>query len=76
MTESDAGWRLDHWLANRFTYQSRSRWQVLVKDGYLRVNSQDAKPSYLLQEGDEVEETEVTEQNAETVEGEADQSDD
>ncbi len=28
------------------------------------------------QEGDEVEETEVTEQNAETVEGEADQSDD
>ena len=28
------------------------------------------------QEGDEVQETEVTEQNAETVEGEADQSDD
>jgi len=46
------GVRLDHFLSGRFTYNSRSRWQELVKGGSILVNGEKCRSSRLLREGD------------------------
>lgn len=50
--EATAGARLDHWLADRFTYHSRSRWQALVRNERLLLNGAPTKPARILQAGD------------------------
>jgi 23S rRNA pseudouridine1911/1915/1917 synthase len=54
ITESDAGKRLDAFLAERIEAWSRSRLQRLIADGDVLVNEKPAKPSYKLHTGDEI----------------------
>lgn len=51
---SDVGTRLDAFLATQIEGWSRSRLQRLVEDGDVLVNGKEAKASYKLREGDEV----------------------
>ncbi|KXK06625.1 MAG: RluA family pseudouridine synthase [Acidobacteria bacterium OLB17] len=51
---SDAGSRLDAFLAERIEGWSRSRLQRLIEAGDVLVNEKEAKPSYKLREGDEI----------------------
>jgi 23S rRNA pseudouridine1911/1915/1917 synthase len=51
----DAGMRLDAFLTAKIEGWSRSRLQRLIEDGDVLVGSQQAKASYKLREGDEVE---------------------
>jgi 23S rRNA pseudouridine1911/1915/1917 synthase len=53
-TESDAGRRLDAYLAEQVEGWSRSRLQRLIDDGDVLVNGKEAKASYKLREGDEL----------------------
>ncbi|TGK00858.1 RluA family pseudouridine synthase [Leptospira semungkisensis] len=41
-------------LANRFTYQSRSVWRKTLEEGKILVQGKIAKASYLLKEGEEI----------------------
>jgi len=50
----EAGRRLDAWLADRFTYHSRSEWQRLIAEVRIRVNDAPARPSRLLRLADEI----------------------
>jgi len=50
----EAGQRLDAWLADRFTYHSRSEWQRLIAEQRLAVNGRAERPAYRLRSGDEV----------------------
>ena len=45
--------RLDHWLAERFTYRSRSEWQNAVRNGEIRLNGEKTRPARILH-GDEI----------------------
>jgi 23S rRNA pseudouridine1911/1915/1917 synthase len=54
VTESDAGKRLDAFLAERIEDWSRSRLQRLIADGDVLVNEKPAKPSYKLHTSDEI----------------------
>ena len=47
--------RLDLFLAERFTYRSRSQWQETVRKGEILVNGRAARPSRILRAGEEVE---------------------
>lgn len=38
ISPEEQGQRLDYWLAQRFTYQSRSQWQRAIKQGRIHVN--------------------------------------
>ena len=60
VTGSDAGSRLDAFLAERIEGWSRSRLQRLIDGGDVLVNQKEAKASYKLRENDEVE-VELTE---------------
>lgn len=51
---SEAGQRLDAWLAERFTYHSRNQWRTQIRAELIRVNGETVKPSRLLHNGDEV----------------------
>jgi 23S rRNA pseudouridine1911/1915/1917 synthase len=51
----DAGKRLDAFLAEKIDGWSRSRLQRVVDDGDVLVNEKEAKPSYKLRDGDEIE---------------------
>lgn len=51
----DLGKRLDAFLAENIEDWSRVRLQRLISDGDVLVNQKDAKPSYKLREGDEIE---------------------
>lgn len=52
----DAGKRLDHFLAEQFPGESRSRLQSWIRDGLVRLNAQpQRKPSALLKPGESVE---------------------
>lgn len=47
-----AGKRLDHYLADRFTYRSRTQWQEAVSRGELLVNGRKVRPSRILHAGE------------------------
>jgi len=46
------GVRLDHFLSGRFTYQSRTGWQELIREGRIAVNGIRVRASRRLHEGD------------------------
>ena len=48
----NSGKRLDHYLADRFTYRSRTKWQEAVNRGELLVNGRKVPPSRVLHAGD------------------------
>jgi len=48
------GVRLDHFLAERFTYQSRTGWQSLIREGRIAVNGIRVRASRRLHAGDVV----------------------
>lgn len=50
----EAGNRLDAWLAGRFTYHTRSRWQQVIGAGRITVNGAPARPACRLRAGDEI----------------------
>ena len=52
---SDEGRRLDVYLAERFTYHSRTGWQGLVGEGKILVNGKSSKSSRKLEKGDRIE---------------------
>ena len=54
ISEEDEDLRLDVFLSSRPISLSRARIQSLIKDGYVRVNSHPAKPSYKLKAGDRI----------------------
>ena len=58
--QTDAGKRLDAFLAEKIEDWSRSRLQRLIDEGDVLVNEKPAKPSYKLHDGDEIE-VELTE---------------
>jgi 23S rRNA pseudouridine1911/1915/1917 synthase len=62
---TDAGKRLDAFLAERIENRSRSRLQKMIDDGDVLVNEKPSKSSYKLRAGDEIE-VELTELSAET----------
>jgi 23S rRNA pseudouridine1911/1915/1917 synthase len=51
---ADAGKRLDAYLAEQIEGWSRSRLQRLIDGGDVLVNEKEAKPSYKVREGDEI----------------------
>jgi len=46
-----AGWRLDRYLAQRFTYRSRTQWGRLVREGRITVDGRRVRPSHALRCG-------------------------
>ena len=46
------GVRLDHFLSGRFTYQSRTGWQEIIREGRIAVNGIRVRASRRLHEGD------------------------
>ncbi len=52
--ETDAGERLDAWLAARLAELSRSRIQTLIREQYILVNGQPAKPRDAVKAGDRI----------------------
>jgi 23S rRNA pseudouridine955/2504/2580 synthase/23S rRNA pseudouridine1911/1915/1917 synthase len=52
ISEEFAGFRIDNWLAYRFTYLSRNGWQKIIKQQQIFVNNKTIRPSKKLQEGD------------------------
>ena len=53
-SSSDAGKRLDAFLAENIDGWSRSRLQRLIEGGDVLVNEKEVKPSYKIREGDEI----------------------
>lgn len=49
---AQAGVRLDVWLARRFNYHSRARWQELIQRQAIRVNGAAVKAARVLRDGD------------------------
>lgn len=66
---TDEGKRLDAFLSDKIENWSRSRLQKLIDDGDVLVNQTQAKSSYKIRSGDEIE-VELTEIAAETFEPE------
>src|SRR5688572_2129400 len=54
VTEADQGKRLDAFLAEQIECWSRSRLQRQIDNGDVLVNEKEAKPSYKLRAGDEI----------------------
>lgn len=54
LVESDAGTRLDAWLASRLSELSRSRIQELIREQHIRKNDQVAKPRDSVSLGDRI----------------------
>jgi 23S rRNA pseudouridine1911/1915/1917 synthase len=69
VSASDAGKRLDAFLAEKIDGWSRARLQRLIDDGDVLVNGREAKSSYKLRDGDEID-VELTETPAERFEPE------
>ncbi|HQU91715.1 MAG TPA: RluA family pseudouridine synthase [Pyrinomonadaceae bacterium] len=68
-TIDDAGSRLDAFLATQIEGWSRARLQKQIENGDVLVNGKEAKPSYKLREGDEID-IDLTETPAERFEPE------
>jgi len=60
ITAEEAGTRLDAFLASQVDGWSRSRLTTAISDGDVLVNGKEAKPSYKVRDGDEIE-VELTE---------------
>ena len=69
LSSSDAGKRLDAFLAEKIDGWSRARLQRLIDDGDVLVNGREAKSSYKIRENDEID-VELTEPPAERFEPE------
>lgn len=54
LVESEAGTRLDAWLASRISDLSRSRIQELIREQHIRKNGQPAKPRDSVSIGDQI----------------------
>ena len=48
----NAGKRLDHYLADRFTYRSRTQWQEAILQGEILLNGKSVRPSRILRSGE------------------------
>lgn len=68
-TPDDVGKRLDSYLSEKIEGWSRARLQKLIENGDVLVNGKEAKASYKLREGDEID-IDVTETPAERFEPE------
>ena len=63
----DAGKRLDIWLSNRFTYNSRNQWQNIIKKGEILLNGKKTKGSAKIKAGDKIDFTpELSEPDVDT----------
>ncbi|MBD3334427.1 MAG: RluA family pseudouridine synthase [Candidatus Eisenbacteria bacterium] len=49
---AEAGVRLDRYLAQRFTYRSRTDWAHKIRQGRIRIDERTVRPSYILKAGD------------------------
>jgi len=49
---SQDGQRLDRFLADRFTYRSRTQWGQVIRDGRITINGNSVRPSRVLRSGD------------------------
>lgn len=54
VTEGEAPKRLDHFLANREPYYSRTALQRWIEEGHVLVNGHPVKPSYKIKPGDRI----------------------
>ena len=54
VTPGEATKRLDHFLANRDPYFSRTALQRLILDGHITVDGQSIKPSHKIKPGDRI----------------------
>lgn len=54
VTAGESPKRLDHFLANREPYYSRTALQRLIEDGHITVDSQVVKPSHKVKPGDRI----------------------
>lgn len=52
---TQAGARLDAFLARRFPYRSRTGWTRLIRTGRVRLNGAQARPGRVLRQGDRIE---------------------
>jgi len=53
--DADAeGQRLDVWLTKRFTYNTRAKWQKIVRSGQISINGSPCRNSRVLKSGDTV----------------------
>ncbi len=48
------GIRLDRYLTDRFTYQSRTAWQTRIREGLLKLNGRKTRASRILRAGDKI----------------------
>jgi len=69
VSDEDSGSRLDSFLATQIDGWSRARLQRLIENGDVLVNGKEAKPSYKLRNGDEID-IDLTETPAERFEPE------
>ncbi len=53
--DSDTGWRLDYWLAQRYTYQSRQQWQQHIRAGQIQVDGNLVKTAHRVRSGEQIE---------------------
>ncbi len=49
-----AGLRLDRFLADRFTYRSRTQWRELISAGRVMLNDRPVRPARLVRQGDRI----------------------
>ena len=54
VTPGESPKRLDHFLANREPYYSRTALQRLIEDGHITVDGQTVKPSHKIKPGDRI----------------------
>lgn len=54
-TSSEAGVRIDHYLASALPDLSRNQLQQMIKQGHVRVNGKNVKKNYLIESGDAIE---------------------
>lgn len=54
VSADESGMRLDVWLARRFTYNSRHRWQKCISAGQIRLNGRLVRASRILNTADQV----------------------
>jgi len=52
ITSDEEGQRLDRFLAERFTYRSRTQWSQIIREGRIVLNGRKVRPSRVLRDGD------------------------
>jgi 23S rRNA pseudouridine1911/1915/1917 synthase len=64
---NEAKLRLDQFLAKRLPEFSRSRFQQLIRNGFVRLNDSTSRPRHIVRAGDKIEVTEPPLQKIETL---------